>query len=81
VAAAEAQVDGRAVARREVGERGVERLLEQGEVTEDGEREARSGWQPSLLPARHQEAVEQNEESEGDRDDVLSFHGWYVVKW
>jgi hypothetical protein len=25
--------------------------------------------------------VEQNEESEGDRDDVLSFHGWYVVKW
>jgi hypothetical protein len=34
-----------------------------------------SGWQPSLLPARHQEAVAQNEEREGDRDGVLeSFH-------
>jgi hypothetical protein len=30
-----------------------------------------SGWQPSLLPAHHQEAVEQNEEREGDRDGVL----------
>jgi len=77
VAAAESQVDNRPVARHEVGERGLERLLEQGEVAEDGEREPRARWQPLLLlAAPRQEVVEQDEEHGGDHGDVVeSLHG------